>query len=110
MKEVIESPKQFHREIQHNKRPPHSPNIKRPNMRFFFLFYTHYYKARFKWRKPVNACQKGQPPSRVNFSEGLYEEKAVPVARANSTRACSDHLTFTEFTRLAEPKVSMEKS
>ena len=42
-------------------------------------------------------CQKGQPPSRV--SEGLYEEKAVPFARA-----CSDHLTFTELTRMAEQK------
>ena len=36
MKEVKESPKQFHREIQHNKRPPHSLDITRPNMRFFF--------------------------------------------------------------------------
>ena len=49
--------------------------------------------------------QKGQPPSLVNFSEGLYEEKAVPFARANSTRVCSDHLTFTELTRMAETKV-----
>ena len=44
------------------------------------------------------------PPSRVNFSERLYEKKVDPFARANSARACSDCLALTELTRLGEPK------
>ena len=48
MKEVKESPKQFHREIQHNKRPPSLSKHHKAKHAFCFLFYTHYYKARFK--------------------------------------------------------------
>ena len=39
--------------------------------------------------------QEGHPPSRVNFSARLYEEKVDP---------CSDHLALTELTRLGELK------
>ena len=55
--------------------------------------------------------QEGHPPSRVNLSECLYEEKVDPFARVkiwlsndNSARACSHRLALTEFTRLGEPK------
>ena len=48
--------------------------------------------------------KEGHPPSRVNFSERLYEKKVDPFARANSARACSDCLALTELTRLGEPK------
>ena len=30
-------------------------------MRYFFLFYTHYYKAGFKWKKPVDARRVNLP-------------------------------------------------
>ena len=46
--------------------------------------------------------KEGHPPSRVNFSERLYEKKVDPFARASS--ACSDCLALTELTRLGEPK------
>ena len=36
--------------------------------------------------------KEGHPPSRVNFSERLYEKKVDPFARANSAPACSDCL------------------
>ena len=48
--------------------------------------------------------KEGHPPSRVNFSERLYEKKVDLFARANSTRACYDFLALTELTRLGEPK------
>ena len=48
--------------------------------------------------------KEGHPPSRVNFSERLYEKKVDPFARANSACACSDCLALTELTRLGEPK------
>ena len=55
--------------------------------------------------------EEGHPPSRVNFTERLYERKVEPSARVkswlcndNSGRACSDRLSFTELTRLGEPK------
>ena len=55
--------------------------------------------------------QDGHPPSRVNFSERLYEKKVDPFARVkswlsndNSACACSDHLALTELTWLGEPK------
>ena len=55
--------------------------------------------------------QEGHPPSRVNFTERLYEKKVDPSARAKSSlsnnnraRACSDRLSLTELTRLGEPK------
>ena len=55
--------------------------------------------------------QEGHPPSRVNFSESLYEKKVNHIARVksrlsndNNARAWSDRLTLTELTRLGEPK------
>ena len=55
--------------------------------------------------------QEGHPPSRVNFSERLYERKVDPSARVkswlcndNSARACSGRLSLTELTRLGELK------
>ena len=48
--------------------------------------------------------KEGHPPSRVNFSERLYEKKVDPLAQANSARACSDCLALTELTRLGEPR------
>ena len=55
--------------------------------------------------------QEGHPPSRVNFSERLYEKKVDPFARVkswlsndNSARACSNRLALTELTRLGELK------
>ena len=48
--------------------------------------------------------KEGHPPSRVNFSERLYEKKVDPFARANSSRACSDCRVLTELTRQGEPK------
>ena len=55
--------------------------------------------------------EEGHTPSRVNFSERLYEEKVDPFARVkswfsndNSACACSDRLALTELTRLGEPK------
>ena len=55
--------------------------------------------------------QEGHPPSRVNFSERLYEKKLTPFARVNSwlsnhksARACSDRLALTELTLLGEPE------
>ena len=55
--------------------------------------------------------QEGHPPSRVNFSERLYEKKVDPFARVkswlsndNSARACSDRLALTAMTLLGEPK------
>ena len=55
--------------------------------------------------------QEGHPPSRVNFTERLYEKKVDPSARAkswlsnnNRARTCSDRLSLTELTRLGEPK------
>ena len=55
--------------------------------------------------------QEGHPPSRINFSERLYEKKVDPFARVkswlsndNSARAISDRLALTELTRLGEPK------
>ena len=50
------------------------------------------------------AGKEGHPPSRVNFSERLYEQKVDPSARANSARACSDYLFLLQLTRLGEPK------
>ena len=54
---------------------------------------------------------EGHPPSRVNFSERLYEKQVDPFARVkswlsndNSARAFSDRLALTELTRLGEPK------
>ena len=43
-------------------------------------------KAAFIWRK-VGTGKEGHPPSRVNFTERLYEKKVYPFARANSARA-----------------------
>jgi len=43
--------------------------------------------------------QEGHPPSRVNFTERLYEKKDD-----NRAGACSDCLALTELTRLGEPK------
>ena len=54
--------------------------------------------------------KEGHPPSRVNFSDRLYEKKVDPYARANSARACYDCLALTEFTRLASQSVYIEKS
>ena len=53
--------------------------------------------------------KEGHPPSRVNFSERLYEKKIYPFSQANSARACSDFLTLTEWTRLGEPKCLYEE-
>ena len=51
------------------------------------------------------------PPSRVNFTERLYERKVDPSVRVkswlcndNSARTCSGRLSLTELTRLGEPK------
>ena len=55
-------------------------------------------------------AQEGHPPSRVNFTERLHERKLDPCARGNrlcnnnNARACSDHLSLIELTRLGEPK------
>ena len=57
------------------------------------------------------AGQKGNPPSRVNFSERLYEKKVDPFALVkswlsndrDSARACSDRLALTELTPLGKP-------
>ena len=47
--------------------------------------------------------QEDRPLSRINLSERLYEKKALsPESRAS--RACSDRLALTEFTRLGKPK------
>ena len=61
--------------------------------------------------------QDGHPPSRVNFSEHLYEKKVDPFAQVkswlsndNSARTCSDRLALTELTRLASQSVYREKS
>ena len=48
--------------------------------------------------------KEGHHPSRVNFSERLFEKKIDPFARANSARACSDCLALTELTCLGESK------
>ena len=48
--------------------------------------------------------QEGHPPSRVNFSERLYEKNVDPFVRVNSARSCSDRLALTELTQLGEPK------
>ena len=55
--------------------------------------------------------EEGHPPSRVNFTERLYERKIDPSVRVkswlcddNSACACSDRLSLTELTRLGEPK------
>ena len=48
--------------------------------------------------------KEGHLPSRVNFSERLYNKNVDPFARTNSARACSDCLALTELTRLGEPK------
>ena len=48
--------------------------------------------------------KEGHPPSRVNFSERLYEKKVDPFARVDSLRACSDYLALAELARLGEPK------
>ena len=53
--------------------------------------------------------QEGHPPSRVNFSERLYEQKVDPFIRVklsndNNAHACSDRLSLTELTRLGELK------
>ena len=51
--------------------------------------------------------QEGHPPSRVNFSERLYEKKVDPFARVkswlsndNSARACSYILALTKLTQV----------
>ena len=56
---------------------------------------------------------EGHPPSRVNFTERLFEKKVNPSDRVkswlcsyNSARACSDRLSLTKLTRLGEPKCS----
>ena len=86
------------------KTPSHSKHQTAKHA-FLFCFILIITRPGLKWRKPVNA-RLGQPPSRVNFSEGLYEKKAVPFACAKRIRARSVHLTFTELTRgMAEPKV-----
>ena len=50
--------------------------------------------------------QEGHPPSRVYFSERLYEKKVDPFVRVRSwlsndniARACSDRLALTELPR-----------
>ena len=48
--------------------------------------------------------KEGHPPSRVNFSERLYEKKVDPFARVNSARTCSDCVALTKLTRLGEQK------
>jgi len=55
-------------------------------------------------------------PSWVNFCDRFCEKQVDPVARASSTRACSDCLkqssdclALTELTRLGEPKCLHEK-
>ena len=55
--------------------------------------------------------QEGHPPSRVNFTERLYEKKVYSFAQVkswlsnnNSARACPDRLALTELTRPGEPK------
>ena len=53
--------------------------------------------------------QEGHPPSRVNFSERLYEKKLTPLPESRAGRACSDRLALTELlllTLLCEPKCS----
>ena len=61
--------------------------------------------------------QEGHPPSRVNFSERLYEKKVYPFARVkswlsngNSARACSDRLALTELTRLGHSRSQRPRS
>ena len=49
--------------------------------------------------------KEGHPPSRVNFSERLCEEKVDPFPRANSARARSDCLALTELTRKLSHKL-----
>ena len=69
----------------------------------------------FTWRKVVSG--KGvTPPSRVNFSERLFEKKVDPFARVkswlyndNSARAHSDLLALTKFTRLGDSKCLYRK-
>ena len=55
--------------------------------------------------------EEGHPPSRVNFTERLYERKVDPSARVkswlcndNSARACSDRLSLTELTPAGRAK------
>ena len=48
--------------------------------------------------------KEGHPPSRVNFSERLYEKNVDLFAQANSACACSNFLASTELTRLGGPK------
>jgi len=51
--------------------------------------------------------QEGHPPSRVNFTERLYEKKLTPLPEPraeNRARACSECLALTKLTRLGEPK------
>ena len=51
----------------------------------------------------------GYPPSRVKFSERLFEKLVDPFTLANCGRACSDCLALTELTRLGEQKGYMKK-
>ena len=55
----------------------------------------------------------GYPPSRVKFSERLFEKLVDPFTLsfnlANCPRACSDCLALTELTRLGEQKGYMKK-
>ena len=44
--------------------------------------------------------QQGYYPSRVNFSERLYE----PFPEPRACRTCSDRLALNELTRLGQPK------
>ena len=55
--------------------------------------------------------EEGHPPSRVNFTERLYERKVDPSALVkswlsndNSARACSDRLSLTELTPAGRAK------
>ena len=48
--------------------------------------------------------KEGNTPSRVNFSERLYEKKVDPFALANSACSFSDCLSLMELTRQGEPK------
>jgi len=51
--------------------------------------------------------REGHPPSRVKFTERLYEKKVDPIAEpraVNRACVCSDCLVLTELTRLGEPK------
>jgi len=48
--------------------------------------------------------QEGHPPSWVNFTERLYENKLTLLPESRAGRTWSDSLALAELTRLGEPQ------